>query len=226
MKKEDKDKVSTWLTRLRNRPVIAAIVVLGVTAIALANFTTAMTSSWKAISELFDRDQEPEILQFALDPSKSSFYEIDAPKFGAGPKIKTFTIDPSFLGVIRTGRAIFQVSLENPNDKNMVLTDVIYNVSELGDVKGGVAGPLNSKQSYFHKLEYKVGQQKTQLVPPFVIPPKSVGAFTLELYSNDPRPGLTWVMDIDFISNRGRVSTDTFQLVLTGKNHKSESGYH
>lgn len=136
---------------------------------------------------------------------------------GAGPPIKTFEIDPSFLGVIRTARAIFQVSMENPNNKDIVVTDVIYHVRELGEVLGGVAGPLESKAAYFHELMYEVGPQKYRLVPPFVIPARSAGAFSLELYTKENRPGLAWIMDTEFVSSTGSVSTNTFQLILTGK---------
>ncbi len=40
----------------------------------------------------------------------------------------------------------------------------------------------------------------------------------IELYSSDSRPGLTWIMKVTFVTNMGNVSTETFQLILTGKN--------
>ena len=159
----------------------------------------------------------PRIAQFALNLSKSPFYETQDPKFGAGQLIRTFSISPSFFGVLNNYRAIFSVSIENPNDSDLLITDAVYQVSEIGQVSGGAPGPLESNHTYFHKIKYQVGDQKHQMVPPYKIPPKSVGAFELELYTDDPRPGLAWLMKVTFLSNFGKVSTEEFQLILTGK---------
>jgi hypothetical protein len=32
---------------------------------------------------------------------------------------------------------VFQVTLENPNDKDLVVTDIKYHVSDIGQVMGG-----------------------------------------------------------------------------------------
>lgn len=218
MSRQPKDRASVWIARIRNSPAVAVVIVFAVVAISISAFITTATGGWKAFREFFHPYDAPRILQFALDPSKSSFYEATGPKFGAGPPIKTFSIDPSLMGVVRTGRAIFQVSMENPNDKDVVVTDVTYHVRELGEVLGGVAGPLESKQTYFHELMFEVGPQKHQLVPPFVIPARSAGAFSLEIYTKDSRPGLAWIMEAEFQSSTGAVSTTSFQLILTGKN--------
>lgn len=163
-------------------------------------------------------EAKPKLAQFALNMSKSAFRETLSPKFGASEtRLPTYGVDPSFFGVLKNFRAVFSISIENVNERDLLVTDVIYEVSEIGQVMGGGAGPLNSNQTYFHEIKYEVGSQKKQLFPPYRIPAKSVGAFELELYSTDPTPGLTWIMSIKFITNMGEVSTETFQLILTGK---------
>ena len=162
----------------------------------------------------------PKLVQFALDNSNSSFAQSIEPKFGAGPRITTYAVDPAFGGVLRSYRAIFSVSLENPNDSDLLVTEARYNVSEIGLVLGGSPGPLESYQTYFRKLKYAKGTQSFELVPPYRIPPKSVGAFSIELATEETEPGLAWVTNIAFLTNRGTVKTKTFQIILTGKNVK------
>jgi hypothetical protein len=162
----------------------------------------------------------PKLVQFALDKSNSSFAQSFEPKFGAGPRVTTYAVDPAFAGILRSYRAIFSVSVENPNDSDLLITEARYNISEIGQVLGGSPGPLESNQTYFHKLKYTKGTQSFELVPPYKIPPKSVGAFSIELATDETAPGLAWLTNIAFLSNLGTVKTKTFQLILTGKNVK------
>ncbi|ANG63108.1 hypothetical protein A8C75_11910 [Marinobacterium aestuarii] len=206
------------LTKVQAYKVIQQIVWLTflVAAIGLASWVYIET---RTVKPVITEEAKPKIGQFALNMSKSSFRETLSAKFAASEiKLPTYGVDPAFFGVINNFRAIFSVSIENVNERDLLVTDVIYDVSEIGQVMSGGAGPLNSNQTYFHEIKYEVGQQKKQLVPPYRIPAKSVGAFELELYSTDPRPGLTWIMNVTFVTNMGEVSTDTFQLILTGKN--------
>lgn len=163
-------------------------------------------------------EDNPRLAQFALNPTKSTYTESDGPKFGASETwLTTYGLDPDYFGEVEEFRAIFSVSLENINHRDMLVTGVVYDVSEIGQVRSHGAGPLKSNQTYFHEIKYEVGPQRRQLVPPYRIPPKSVGALDLELYSTEARLGLTWIMKITFVTNMGNVSTEYFQLVLTGK---------
>ena len=162
----------------------------------------------------------PKLVQFALDKSNSSFAQSFEPTFGAGPRVTTYAVDPAFSGVLRNYRAIFSVSVENQNDSDLLITEARYNISEIGQVRGGSPGPLESNQTYFHKLKYAKGTQSFELIPPYKIPPKSVGAFSIELATDETEPGLAWLTNISFLTNLGTMKTKTFQLVLTGKNVK------
>jgi hypothetical protein len=206
------------LTKVQAYKVIQQIVWLTflIAAIGLASWVYIET---RPVKPVVVEEDKPKIAQFALNMSKSAFRETLSPKFAASEiRLPTYGVDPAFFGVLKNFRAIFSVSIENVNERDLLVTDVIYEVSEVGQVRGGGAGPLNSNQTYFHEIKYEVGSQKNRLVPPYRIPAKSVGAFELELYSTDPRPGLTWIMSVKFITNMGEVSTETFQLILTGKN--------
>jgi len=139
------------------------------------------------------------------------------PRFAAGPRVKTYinrhkVSDYSSLDQ----KPVWQVTLSNPTDKDMVLTDIKYHVSDIGQVMGGEPGPLSASYEYKYDLKYEKGVQSQVLVPPFKVPPKSSGAFDLVLFTEHPDIGLGWIMQIEFITNIGSVSTDEFQVYLSG----------
>lgn len=183
----------------------------------VATFIEATTSSiTKLASALLGDREAPKLLQFAIKPAETAYRETTLPLFGAGPETRTYSLDP-YTDPRLPRVAVFQVSMENPSDGELLVTGVNYRVTEIGQVKGGEPGPLLSTYTYVHALEHRTGVQRHDLTPPFRIPAKAVGAFELVLLTRHPDFGLAWLMTVEFVTSRGIAATPSFQLILSGR---------
>jgi hypothetical protein len=190
--------------------IVAASVLSGIEAT-----TSAVTGVASSLIGIFVPKDRPAVVQFAL--VASSAYRETSEGFAASAMdpLTTYSMDsnpPPYL--IR--KPIFQVSIENRADAEILVTDVAYHVDKIDQVAGGEPGPLSAAFTYVHGLEFRTGVQKRQLVPPFKIPAKSVGAFKLVLETKHPDVGLCWLMYAEFITTKGSAKTRDFQLVLSG----------
>lgn len=241
--------------------------------------------------------KEPVVTRFSLVEDKTSFRESLQPKFGAGPRIKTYSLSYDLMRPIWDGRCrygfddlsaqralesfalgngrvnlikyidspkavrrlvkdhpdkasellprgsewrtlspfeyeailgwvrecigipypVFNITLENRAKRPLLVTALVYNVSEVGQVMGGEPGPLSPRVRYVHELKYEAGTQRRELSSVFEIPPEGARAFELQLETKHPDLGLCWLVRIDIETNQGTVSTEEFQLILSGK---------
>ncbi len=205
-----KNRVEQVLDWFKNNKMFSILIIFGVIIIGIEK----TTSSISTLVNLFNNgDKAPQLIQFALNgetsyqEKESSFYD---------KKVISFEPDPYFLKS-PFNYPIFLISLENPNDKDMVVTHIKYHVDDITGERGGEPGALKSAYQYEYVLEYKKGIQTHKLVPPFKIPAKSAGAFELVLTTKHPDLGRIWYMSMEFLTSTGAVETEKILLQLSGK---------
>ncbi|MCA1368049.1 hypothetical protein I6F15_11615 [Bradyrhizobium sp. BRP14] len=205
----DKDDVpKAWINSLRNYPAITVIVVVA----TILGAVTAFFSDVKDLLSAFQSESSPKIAAFTLSTSAFGFEEKDQPLFGASEKTyRTFQPQHPFR---ESPAAVFLVTVSNPTKTDLQITSVVYDVHEVGEVRGGTAGPLVSLATYHHRIEHEAGEQTRRLIPPFGIPSGQAASFELEVTSSTLGSGLGWYMRIGFVSSAGTLYTEDFQLFL------------
>jgi hypothetical protein len=112
---------------------------------------------------------------------------------------------------------VFQIVIQNHHTSDLVVTAIVYHVRAIGQVSGGESGPLGPAVTYVHKIDYRVGDQKYNLDPPFRIASNAVASFALQIWTDKPDVGLTWDMNIRLMTSQGTIETDEFQLIMSGE---------
>lgn len=195
--------------------IIAVLVVVEILSKAISGF---MADAYQNIS---GEKTKPSLELFTLNQSKSIYIENVIAKFGTGPKVKTYIADSKIQEVeplsLRASYPVFNVVIKNTSDQQLEITKITYNIDEVGQVMGVGPGPLKAEYKHTHKLEYKKGIQEYKLVSPITIPKKSSGAFKLAMFTEHPELGLSWWTNVEFYTNKGNVSTDMFQVILSGR---------
>jgi len=120
---------------------------------------------------------------------------------------------------------VFSVTVDNHDDSELRVTDIVYHVYEIGGVMGGEGGPKSPKTRYIHELKYDVGDQRYSLTPSFTVPPNGSASFELQLFTTYPDLGLAWIMAVELRTTRGSLSTDHFQLIMSGRPEWAKSRF-
>lgn len=185
--------------------------------------TITSKGAWKPAANVIRKNSKLKVSQFELYGIESDYTKTKETFAATGGKeYPTYSLSPYYgqTGHTLAPVPIFNVVLENTSDKEILITKTLYRVSKIGQVMGGNYGLLEPEARYEHILEWKTGDQEFNLVPPFKIPPRSYGSFLLQLKTNERNIGLCWLMKIYFITSNeeGGVSTDIFQLIMTGPN--------
>lgn len=83
-------------------------------------------------------------------------------------------------GPVRSCRAIFQITLQNKADREILVTQIKYHIEKAIVLWGEGAGPRIPTANYVMVLDFPdaADVQVGDLVPPFAIPPKIVGRFS------------------------------------------------
>lgn len=112
---------------------------------------------------------------------------------------------------------VFTVVIKNNSDEQVLITNILYRVEEIYEMRGGGYGILDPQVTYIQIIHYAAGDQVVKLENKFYIDPHQSGSFDLQLRTDDPGDGLTWLMSIYFIDENGAaVHTDTFELIMSG----------
>jgi hypothetical protein len=120
------------------------------------------------------------------------------------------------LSCVGVYQPVITFVLKNSGTTAVTLTEVVYEIEDVGQVKGGVSGAIYPEETYDHTLDHQKGEQRRQLKPPFRINPGDNGSFNLRLFSSEKAPGLTWLLRIKFIASNGTsVSTGPFQIIMS-----------
>ncbi len=120
------------------------------------------------------------------------------------------------LSCVGVYQPVITFVLKNSGTTAVTLTEVVYEVEDVGQVKGGVSGAIYPEETYDHTLDHHKGEQRRQLKPPFRINPGDNGSFNLRLFSSEKAPGLTWLLRIKFAASNGAsVSTGPFQIIMS-----------
>lgn len=218
-----KVSMNNTISYFKNHPFIAVVSVI-ITVFVVTEITT------KAVSGLFGTSSNivsnnrniPVLEKFLLNKSKTRYVEIELAKLGKGARVKTFIAninnsDTNDTHSSRVNYPVFDVVIHNPASEQSVITKIMYNIDDIGQVLGVGPGPVDSKYQYTSKLEYKKGVQEYELVSPIVIPAQSSASFELAMFTEHPEIGLSWWTNIEFNTDQGNVSTDMFQVILSGR---------
>ncbi|MDJ0820295.1 MAG: hypothetical protein QNJ09_00625 [Paracoccaceae bacterium] len=112
---------------------------------------------------------------------------------------------------------VFEVVLRNTTDSDIIITDIEYDVEDIGGYKGYIDDPAQYIETYHFDLAYVKGVQRHRLMPSFVVAPRSADSFRLRLFSSHDDAGLSWRLKLRLNSSNGSVETDTFQILMSGK---------
>jgi hypothetical protein len=120
------------------------------------------------------------------------------------------------LGCIGLQQPVLTLRLHNNGADPLLLTHVVYHVSEVGQYMGGVTGPVIPLHTYNHTLKHEVGDQTFPLQPPFQIAAQDRGSFNLRLFSASQQSGLFWFLQIEVLTADGEsVTTEPIEIVMS-----------
>jgi hypothetical protein len=98
----------------------------------------------------------------------------------------------------------------------ILLTKIVYDVQQVGEVRGADSGPLYPIAVFDHEIRHEVGQQAHALNPALQIEPHDRITFSVRLYPSEWEPGLAWLMRIRILDSTGAVAdTEPFQLIMS-----------
>lgn len=211
------------ILRIKKHPFVSMLLIVITVLIGIEATTKSISGLMNtSLNILTNNKNKPILSQFTLSDSASNYIEVSIAKFGLGSQVKTFMAhskspEANSLSA-RTYYPVFNVVIANPSNQQIVISKITYNVEDLGHVLvGGRPGPMEVTNKYTHKLEYKKGTQEYEMVPPITIPANSSNAFELAMITDHPDLALSWWTNVEFHSNMGNVSTDMFQLILSGR---------
>lgn len=119
------------------------------------------------------------------------------------------------LNCIGLQQPVLTLIVHNVSTQSVLLTDVIYHVLKVGQVKDGVTGSVVPDQTYKHTLKHEQGAQHFQLKPPVQIAAQERVAFNLRLFSAEAEKGLVWLLLIEVLAtNSDSVTTEPVQIIM------------
>lgn len=111
---------------------------------------------------------------------------------------------------------VLTLVIKNFGARSVTLTDVIYEVMDVGSVKGGLTGPIYPGITYNHTLRHEEGNQEFQLKPPIQINAGESYSFNLRLFSGKKGWGLAWLLKIRIMDPQGNsTATEPVQIIMS-----------
>src|SRR5262249_3939311 len=111
---------------------------------------------------------------------------------------------------------VLTLVVKNTTPRAVTLTRVVYDVLDVGEVKGGATGPIYPEQTYDHVIRHVKGEQAWQLKPPLGVKPDESVSFNLRLYAAEKGSGLAWYLRVVVEDATGdRVATEPVQIVMS-----------
>jgi len=198
--------------------LIIAIIVLSGTAGGIRSLEAVTT----AIADTLARSPKPFVASFGLSSSARGYIERREPLFGSSSYAWRTFVPVSVFG--HAPVAIFSVTLRNPGAKDLVITELAYDIADVGQRRRSFAVGGPSRARYHYALRHEIGVQY-QPVPPLRIVGGATASFELQLTSALDDADLGWLMRIGLVTDRGTLFTDTFQLYLpkpaaSARNHE------
>jgi len=203
------------LKKLKRHHVVVTLICAIV--VALFGLLGKLVETSDQIMTFFEKLQasnaSPKLTQFALSENSYGYIETIEFVFGEGPReVRTFGQVPTLLS---PPSLVFQITLQNPSSQDLLVTDVTYDVVEVGQVRSDSPSPIESNKRYKHNLRWAVGQQLERLVPVYRIPANTTGSFEVEI-TTDPSspPGSGVLMTVAINTNLGTAKSENFQVYL------------
>jgi hypothetical protein len=111
---------------------------------------------------------------------------------------------------------VITFTLKNSSDQDIIISKVVYDVTAVGQVKGGASGPLYPIITYDHYLEHHAGIQERKLNPAIQLAGEGLVSFNIRLIPVDKSSGLCWVLRVRIYDSRGNFqTTEPVQLIMS-----------
>lgn len=197
-----------WLNALRNNPIIAAVIVIATAVGAVIGF-------WDRASDFYGAHLEVPVSVAAVNVSAGNDGLIDEQMMTCrwdDKNVRTF----SSSGASKENHAVpLDFVLTSTSDQDVIVTGVDVKVSTADSVAGGGPGIIVPNHTYLIELEHDEGTQSFPLNPPYRIPPKGTGSFTIAFQPKEEGIGLCWIMRVAFNTNLGAASSEEFSLIMS-----------
>ena len=203
--------------------------------VAFAGFIAVLSAFSQDIREIINilyikNGASASIIRIDLSPNSIAYQDELRPIFGASEEwVRTIGPNPDiFSGVTGTitPQLVLTLTVLNEMEHDLVITDVLYNVQEIGEVMSDIGGAVLSIAHYTHDIPFEVGQHVRPLTPIFRVPGGVTSAFDIELFTFSPDVGPGWLLNIVLKTNAGDLIGETFQLYLTKKNMPNSENEH
>ncbi|MXN44389.1 hypothetical protein GR138_04245 [Shinella kummerowiae] len=204
------DKVKIWLNQITRWPIVAGMIV---SATALGGAVTLYDSIKNAAERASSLLSVPEVVGIAVSTRATGMSELY--RIGQTSGLGRWTFKPNDVQV-GSKTAILTFTLSNPLNEGIVLTEVIYDVSEIQkhQMRGTASGPLTPLTTYVHDIEHRIGSQRKKLSPPFVIDGKSSASFDIQIISSAADYVANFELKMGFVSQEYITITPNFGLTL------------
>lgn len=159
------------------------------------------------------KETKPVLVQFALSESSFGYKDSIESRFAINDvRLRTFQqIHP----LNSPPRLVLSYTIQNTSDDELLVTGLIFNIAETGQVMSLTPKPLEPNKTYSHELIWVVGQQNKKLVPVYSIPAKTTGAFNVEITaSGETPPGAGVIASTAIETNMGDLETEKVQIYL------------
>jgi hypothetical protein len=197
-----------WLKRLKNNPLIAAVIVLGTVAAAVIGF-------WQKAADVYEQRVEVPVSLAAFNLSETSDLYFEEKPFSCkfdGHNVRTFMPPAS----IKENRAVsLDFVFSNKSKSDAIFKGVDLNVSAAEQIAGGSPGIVVPNHTYVVNLKHQVGVQPFALTPVYRVPGNETGSFTVVFKPATEGVGLCWIMQAVFHTNLGDVKSENFSLIMS-----------
>lgn len=197
-----------WLGALRNNPLVAAIIVIATVAGAIIAF-------WDRTSNFYSSHIASPMSVAAINISAENAALIDEQMMTCrwdGKNVRTFASS----GASKDNHAVaLDFVLTSTADRDAIVTGMDVEVSTADSVAGGEPGIVVPNHTYLVELEHDEGTQSFPLNPPYRIPPKGTGAFTVAFQPSEEGIGMCWIMKVVFHTNLGAASSEEISRIMS-----------
>ena len=198
----------SWLKRVKDRPVVVFLIVVGTGVAAVIGFSQLLVN-------LHTDTVHSSVTIAGIELSKSSdaYFkeEMFDCRFGGHP-VRTF-IPAIYQKVNRAVSLDFAFS--NNSKREATFDRVVLQVRAAEQVVEGAPGIGVPAYTYTLPIKHAVGPQSFTLRPTFRISGNDTGAVTLVLKPDTEGVDLCWVVRAIFHTSLGDVTTDEFSVIMS-----------
>jgi hypothetical protein len=144
------------------------------------------------------------------------FSDLEIQELKKTDSVDYITVRNWLVSCIGIKNPVITFTLKNASEQDIIIAKVVYDVTAVGQVKGGASGPLYPIITYDHYLEHHVGLQERKLNPSIQLAGQGIVSFNIRLIPTDKSPGLCWVLRVRIYDSQGNFrTTEPVQLIMS-----------